>query len=408
MSPQQPAAQTAPATEQAAPSAQAIPDPQDPRKQLAQLEKAGEYADATELARLANHDNQAIAARATWLLAHSKNPAHLNELPAIIESNPHAEARLQALQGIRLHGDASALPIAVGALEDLDRRVRTLAVQVLGKLRRPASVAPLLQLVRTESINADGSPATDIQAALLTLSDFGAAEHLLRMAADVADGNAVGCGEALTYAFQNLSPKLGATKETTALIAVLDHKEPLLRRYAITRLTELGDAKTATALQGRLGQESPELRPLLEVAIAQLQNEGTAPPTDEFQRATENAKVLGSRIMKWWNGLDTTYQAMFGAIPVVLIILMMIRRRAARRRAHEADAQAAAALVAPSDEYLEDQQDYAEDDEYEYDEDGEYEDEEAYDDDTQEASEWDDDVHAVGTGGAEHTDGHYR
>jgi len=413
VSPQQPAAQTPPAIEQAAPLAQ---DPQDPRAQLEQLEKAGEYASAPELAKLAVGDDAAIAARAAWLLAHSRNASHLAELPTIIESSPHAEARLQALQGIRLHGDASGTPIAIGALEDLDRRVRTLAVQVLGKLRRPTAVDPLLQLVRTESTNASEDVATDVQAALLTLADLGASQHLLRMAADLADGNAVGCGEAITYAFQMLSPKLDADQETTVLVAVLDHQEPLLRRYAITRLTELGDPKSATALQGRLAKENEELRPLLEVAIAQLQDDGTAQPEDELERATNNAKILGTRAMDWWNAQPVTNQAMFGAIPVVLIAIVWMMRRAARRRAHEADAQAAAALVAPSDEYLEDQEAYdeyedgdyeegqyeeAEDEEAAYEDDGYQEEADAYDDgdETYDASGWEDDGEAVSTDG---------
>lgn len=407
VSPQQPAAQTPLAIEQAV----TPQDPQDPRKQLIQLEKAGEYADATELSKLSFGEDSTIAARAAWLLANSKNATHLAALPAIIESSPHAEARLQALQGIRLHGDASATPIALGALEDMDRRVRTLAVQVLAKLRRPTSIDPLLQLVRTESEGATDAPATDVQAALLTLTDLGATKHLLRMAADVADGGATGCGEALTYAFQTLSPKLDSDKETTVLVAVLDHKEPLLRRYAITRLTELGDPKSATALQGRLGQENEELRPLLEVAIAQLQSEGVAPPKDEFERATSNAKILGTRTLEWWQAQPVTNKAMLGAIPVALILALWMMRRAARRRAHEADAQAATALVAPSDEYLEEQEAYDEyeDGDYEYaeGEDEEYEDQgdEAYEDEAYEGDEydtegWQDDSEVVATDGS--------
>ncbi|MFN3244220.1 MAG: HEAT repeat domain-containing protein [Planctomycetota bacterium] len=413
VSPQQPAAQAPPAVEQVAPAQ----DPQGPREQLAQLEKAGEYADAAALGKLALGDDEAIAARAAWLLAHSKNAAHLAALPAIIESSPFAEARLQALQGILLHGDASATSIAIGALEDLDRRVRTLAVKVLGKLRRPASIDPLLQLVRTESTNATAGTATDVKLALLTLADLGASQHLLRIAAGVGDGNPEGCGDALTYTFQTLSPKLDADKETTVLVAVLDHKETLLRRYAITRLTELGDPKSATALQGRLAKEDEELRPLLEVAIAQLQGEGTAPPEDELERATHNAKVLGTRAADWWNGQPVTSKAMFGAIPVALIVMLWLLRRAARRRAHEADAQAAAALVAPSDEYLEDQDSYddggyedgAYDDEAYEDEQGAYEDDqevdEQYDDEAYEGEEydtegWEDDQQAVSADGA--------
>ncbi|MCK5940771.1 MAG: hypothetical protein KAI24_02280, partial [Planctomycetes bacterium] len=297
-------------------------------------------------------------------------------------------------------------------------------VQVLGKLRRPASIDALLQMLREQSADTATGAATDVQAALLTLADLGASEHLLRMAAAIGDGDAGGCGEALTYAFQTLSPKLDGDRENTVLVAVLDHREPLLRRYAITRLAELARPTAIAALEGRLGKEDAELRPLVEVALAQLRNEGSVQPTDELERATNNAKVLGARALTWWNGLGTAEQAMFGSIPVALILALWLLRRASRRRAHEHDALAAAALVAPSDEYLEEHEydeydEHAEyDDEGEYDdgeyegeyedEDGEYEDEEyadgEYDEELDEeqydTSGWEDDEATVATDGS--------
>lgn len=347
------------------------------RKILQAAEEAGDSADPEALAGLAMGTHQDIAARATWLLGQSTNPTHRAKLATIVKDSPHADARLQALHAIRIKADVTATEIGIAALADGDRRVRTVAAQLLGKLRRPAAVEPLLDLLAT-SEGANGQPATDVQAALLTLADLDASQHLLRMSSAIQDSSVEGAGEALTYAFQTLSPKLDSQKETTALVAVLDHRETMLRRYAITRLTEL-DSKTAlTALEGRLGSEGIELRPLLEVAIAQIRHDGKEPPKDNLERAKANAQALWARTVTWWNGLVVTQKAMVGSAPVVLILLLWMVRRAAKRRARDEDAMQAAALVAPSDEYL-DEQEAAEYEDYE---DGDYEDEE-YEEDTE-------------------------
>jgi hypothetical protein len=353
----------------------ADPHQQDPRKALQAAEQAGNDADGPLLAELAMASDAQVAARATWLLAHNSNAAHQALLPNIAANSPHPEARLQALQAIRVQGDIKSMQLAIAALADDDARVRTVAVKLLGKLRRPSAVEPLLDLVRSSSKLEGTEPATDVQAALLTLSDLDASQHLLRMSTAIGDGQATGAGDALTYAFQTLSPKLDTAAETTVLVAVLDHKEAMLRRYAITRLTEL-DSKTAlTALEGRLGKEDRELRPLLEVAIAQIRHDGKAPPKDEVERAKANAKVLLARTKSWWQGLVPTQKAMVGASPIVLILLMWLTRRATRRRHHDEEALALAAMVQPSDEYLDQQdaeyEDY-EDGDYEEYEDGEY------------------------------------
>ena len=355
-------------------------DPQDPRKVLRALEEAGGVADATALTELTMGTNAEVAARAAWLLGNSDNSIHRAALAEIVTSSPHAEARLQALQAIRVAADVTSTQLAIEALDDSDRRVRTVAVQLLGKLRRPTSIEPLIELIGTSSKLDSSEPATDVQAALLTLTDLGASQHLLRMSTAVNDGQAVGTGEALTYAFQTLSPKLETKDETTVLVAVLEHSETMLRRYAITRLTELDSKSALTALEGRLGSESNELRPLIEVAIAQIRHDGKAPPKDNVERATSNAKALWARSVTWWNSLVPTQQALVGSAPIVLILLLWMVRRTARRRSHDEDALNVAAMVQPSDEYL-DEQDEEYDDEYEYDDDDEAE--EDYDEDAE-------------------------
>ena len=363
---------------------------QDPRKALRAQEDAGDAADANALAKLAMNAHADVAARAAWLLGNSKNPTHQAQLPAIATNSPHPEARLQALQAIRISADVTSTKLAIEILDDDDRRVRTVAVQLLAKLRRPASIEPLLELLGTSSKLDNHDPATDVQAALLTLADLNASQYLLRMSSAINDGKAIGTGVALTYAFQTLSPKLDNKAETTVLVAVLDHNETMLRRYAITRLTELDSKSALTALEGRLDYESNELRPLIEVAIAQIRHDGKAPPTNNAERATANAKALWARTVTWWNGLEPTQQALAGSTPVALILLLWMVRRTVRRRARAQEALNAAALVQPSDEYLDEQAEECgeyEDDEYDEYDNGEYEDDEYDDEEEAEADE---------------------
>lgn len=319
-----------------------------PSETLAKLEAAGQYADAASLARLARCPAEAVAARAAWILASSGNPSHLTALPDVIESSPHAEARLQALHGVLQHGDISATAAAIHALGDPDRRCRTVAVQVLGRLRRPAAIEPLLMLIRAAKDASGDTPPTDVQAALLTLTDLGASRHLLRMAGDVARAQVEGCGTALAYAFQEMSPRLEPREETTALIAVLGHEEPLLRRYAITRLTELADPRSLAALDARLDLEGPALRPLLEVALAQLMENGRKAPAGRLGRMVADAEALGTQIASWWTAQRTTGKAILCAIPSSLLFGLWLIRRSLKQRRLYADAIAAAALASPS------------------------------------------------------------
>lgn len=347
--------------------------PQDPPVvRLNAAEVASESTDPADLVALAIGEDPDIAARAAWLLGRSKSPQSRTSLNTVLASSPHAEARLQAIAALRIDADIPATEQAILALNDADRRVRTIAAQLLGRLRRPASVEPLLDLVHKSANRGGNEPTTDAQAALLALADIGAKGHLLRMATAIHDGNAKGVGEALAYTFQRLSPSLSPADETTVLVAVLDHTELLVRRYAITRLTELDNKAALAALEGRLAQEGDALRPLLEIAIAQLQNASKVQPQDEIGKAKANAQVLWARFTAWWSNLSPANQSMFAGGPVLLIIVMMLLRRSASRRRQLEDAEAAAAWVQPSDEYLEQQyEDEFDDGEFE---DGEFED----------------------------------
>lgn len=348
---------------------------QPPRAQLAQLEAAGEYADAAALTSLALHEDEAIAARAAWLLANSRNPSHVEALPRVAAESPHAAARLHGLHGLLQRRDPSSTTTALRALEDPDRAVRTVAANLLGALQRPTAIEPLLRVVHAAATRGGDQDATDARAALVALADLGASQHLLRMATALDRTDAPACGEALAYAFQELSPQLDARRETTALIAVLGHRAPLLRRYAITRLTELNAPRSLAALEARLTREDAQLLPLIEVAIQQLRGGGAA-SQGELERATADAEAFGARALEWWSSRRTPDKVALCVIPTALLVGLWLIRRALRDRAHLAEGEAAAALASHSDEY------YAEhehDDEADYDYDEAYEDADVHD-----------------------------
>jgi HEAT repeat protein len=352
--PETPVAEPPPASQD---DGTAPPDPAEVEA-LAAAERAGARVDPSTLVPLVHSANAAIATRATWLLGSLKNPATFDQLASVAGGSPHADARFQAIAALLRGGEPRALTLAIAALDDSDRRVRTAGAQLLGRLRNQASATSLLALLdRGKELTEDGAPATDLQAALLALNDMGARPSLLpaAMALNEVDASA-GAGEALTFFFQTHSPELGTKEELTLLLAVLDHREPLLRRYAIERIGELKDPMATSALEQRLPRESAELKPLLEVSLAAVRRDRDTPPGDEIERAKANLKALATSLQQRWNALDDQQRmiaAGAGAGGLLLVFCVFALWRRARRRAKAAAAAAAtAAMVAPSDEYL--------------------------------------------------------
>lgn len=298
---------------------------------------------------------EAIAAVAE--LAKAKKGAANPFLQRVVAESPHADARTAAMQALLRSADVGVTSTAIQALEDADRRVRTLAAQTLGKLRRPTAVEPLLQLLDRTRKPADTttatSIATDVQATLLALHDLGAVDKLLRAATAVHDGQANGAGEALAYCLQELSHQLPRAEEQTLLMAVLDHREPLVRRFAIGRLAELDATSTISALERRLATETDSLRPLVEAALVQLRRDTMQQPTDELARARQNATLLWHKAKAWWLAATPTEQGIAAGAPVFLLLVFVLLRRSRARAAAAAEAAAMTALVAPSDEYAE-------------------------------------------------------
>jgi hypothetical protein len=330
---------------------------QDPAARLAALALDSDSADAEELLRLCVGDDPAVARRACWLLARSNRPEHVSALTEVLRRSTDADVRLHAMQGLRRRATPDVRSAVVAALEDDDRRVRTLAVQTLARLAAagvpPADVVPeLLALVDRRVEDAASGPATDVQAAVLTLSDLNATEHLLRMATAIHDGSALETGTSLAYCFQTLSPKLAPKDEVTTLVAVLNHREALLRRYAITRLAELADPTAASALEGRLATEGPELRPLVELALQQVRRDVQHRGGGEVERAQLGVEALATKLAARWRALLPWQQALAGGTPLLVVALGWALARGARRRRQQEHAFEVAQLVQPSDEFL--------------------------------------------------------
>ena len=174
-----------------------------------------------------------------------------------------------------------------------------------------------MSAISTRGARTEAQPgvATDVQSALLALHDLGAADKLLRAATAVHDGKAEGAGEALAFFLQERSHGLPRNEELTLLLAVLGHREQLVRRFAIGRLAELGERSAAVALEKRLGVENDQLRPMLEAALLQLRHDPLQQPTDELALAKDNAKKLWHKATTWWNAASPTEQGIAAGTP---------------------------------------------------------------------------------------------
>lgn len=346
-----PVTATPTATEPAA-AAPATP-PQDPTAVVAKAEQAGDSFDGDALVRVTHGDDEALANRAVAVLAKTKKGSGSPFLQQVVANGKHATTRALAMQALAKAPEVGITSTAIEALGDSDRRVRTFAAETLGKLRRPAAVEPLLAVLDRTRTDAPPGTATDVQAALLALHDLGAADKLLRAATAVHDGKAEGAGEALAFFLQERSHALPRNDELTLLLAVLGHREQLVRRFAIGRLAELGERSAAAALEKRLGVENDSLRPMLEAALLQLRHDPLQQPTDELAQAKDNAKKLWHKTTAWWQAASPTEQGIAAGTPVALLLFAWLLGRRRRAKAAAADAAAMAAMVAPSEEYAE-------------------------------------------------------
>lgn len=236
--------------------------------------------------------------------------------------------------------DARAQPAALVGLQSNDTTLRALAATILGAQRVRTAGPALLGVAADPAAPGDEQ---DRIAAITALADIGDQDQLLGLAAAVTNGSSA-VAQALTYAFQTLSPQLGPDAEATTLVAVLGHSHSTLRRYAIQRLAELRVPATARALEGRLGREGRELLPLLQVAITQVRGDHTG-----VERSlTERAEELWATLLQTWNALPTNQRYAAGCGALILLLILGIGLTARARARNRAAGEAWAALAAPS------------------------------------------------------------
>jgi hypothetical protein len=228
--------------------------------------------------------------------------------------------------------------------------VRQCAVQALGKLGSGPATAPVLALLDRHGSQRPTAPPADLVAALVVLHDLGDPANLVPAASAIGFADAQ-TGQALAYLFQGLSPRLSPKEEASTLLAVLDHPEPMLRRYAVQRLGELRDPTTARALEGRLAIEGNDLQPLIRVSLTQVRGDADHGDDDLVARAKSNVTAISQMVERRWNRLGLTTKiatAASAAVVLLLLVGIVVARRRSRRRAAAAEARA---MVGPSAGY---------------------------------------------------------
>lgn len=179
----------------------------------------------------------------------------------------------------QIRASALAAPLtisdAIRRLGEAELGTRLLLVQLLGIVRPPQSVVPLLLAARDEAL---------AEVALGTLAAFG----------EVADAEIDGCFAALDVDARALACELlGRTtspKGAQRLIAALEDAEPSVRIAAARGLACRADPAATTALVRRLeataGDPEPEAEDERVAAMDALVRIATAAPEDETRRGT--------------------------------------------------------------------------------------------------------------------------
>ncbi|MCA8942300.1 MAG: HEAT repeat domain-containing protein, partial [Planctomycetes bacterium] len=296
-------------------------------------------------------DNPTIVGRAAKTVAELKLKSAIPTL-GDVAPNPDVTTRRQIALTLLELDDRSTLDVSRQMLRDTDPTVRALAAANAGKHADKESVDSLLDvIVRPDPKDGD----RDRVQAFLSLADIGETRCLDTACASPTAGPKQ--GQALAYLMQKLTPQLDRRDEAKLLMKTLAHEASIVRRYAIQRLGELRDPNSATALEGRLGTESAELRPLIEVSLTAIR--GTKSPT------TERVASLSERIQAWYDGLGKgSRNALVGSVAAFALVMAgAILWVFLRRRRNATDW---AAMAAPSDEYAADHEAVHEDEPFLY------------------------------------------
>lgn len=298
------------------------------------------------LAEALRSDQPALVARASRALGVLRRGDQIATLVQLASEHRDSGVRLQAMWALTRMRDARAQPAALLGLQSNDAMLRALAATILGAQRVRTAGPALLRVAADPTTPDDGQDQGDDQdriAAITALADIGDQDQLLGLAAAVTTGSPA-VAQALTYAFQTLSPQLEPDAEATTLVAVLGHSHATLRRYAIQRLAELRVPATARALEGRLGREGRELLPLLQVAITQVRGDRTG-----VERSlTERAEELWAKAQQTWTALPLNQRYAAGCGALILLLILGIGWTARTRARNRAAGEAWAALAAPS------------------------------------------------------------
>jgi HEAT repeat protein len=160
-------------------------------------------------------------------------------------SRRSASTRVAAVFALERLGDRRAVEPLIRLLDDPDLRVRRHTVITLGRLGDPAAIGPLLAVVGDPLATAR-SLKTDTDASLLhPRAAFREIEGFLATEESVRE-----------KAFSSLA-RLGAREIIPALVELLDHDAPHVRRKAAIALGRIGDPAAVPDLRRRLRREPP-------------------------------------------------------------------------------------------------------------------------------------------------------
>ncbi len=309
------------------------------------IENGDEGTRPADLIKLLGSAHPTVAARAAFALGKLKYEAGALALCSIAVDHVSLDVRQHAMAAIVKLRNPATLETSVTVLNSDNETLRSLAAQNLGRLQARAHSGPLLSALRSKP-NADSEGEDKVQV-VLALTDIGETAHLLTTAEALREPTKAQA-TALAFMFQTLSPKLDTEKEVTTLMGVLGHDSSMLRRYAITRLGQLKNPKSVSALEKQLASETNELRPLVEVALTAVRgNEFTAessnlPPwlDQHWQKAQQS----------WYSFTDQQKAIVLGGSGGMLL-LVIGTSLVMRRRRRRGEAEAWASMVNPSDEH---------------------------------------------------------
>jgi HEAT repeat protein len=203
---------TKPILQTAAPEAQPTNDAQNDKNlaaiALQRAEKTGPVADSlADVTALVQHADEAIAARATWLLGEWKSKEAIPALAQVLSQHKSADLRLQAAASLDRIRDDDSSNALLDACNDADISVRAFAIQSLARRKAVGTERQAIALLERRASAQTDDGSKDIVAALLAICDLGCADHILPAAAAVRYSTKE-TSEALVFLFQELSPKM--------------------------------------------------------------------------------------------------------------------------------------------------------------------------------------------------------